>query len=183
MFTLKEIAAAHEPFALSPVPNRKVTARGKSITERLLGIRTVSDLGILTTFIAAMSDQAIVQRTWGLFSQIPAKKEEFYGPNFSFSEHMKTKNWLTGILWHWGLTAASILLVTIPPLRALARKLVYQAGQGPEAEQAKKDEIEYRAVGTPDGAQGAGKVAFCRAWFNGSMYGRKWWPSDPSCFR
>lgn len=175
MFSLKEIAAAHMPFALSPAPNPKANAHGRPFHEKLLGIRTVSELGILTTFIAAESDKAIVERTWGLFSEIPAKKTEFYGPNFTFSERMRARNWLTGILMHWGLALASVLFVTLPPLRKLARRFVYQAGQGPEAEQAKKDVIEYRAVGTPDGGQGAGKVALCRASFNGSMYAREFW--------
>lgn len=178
MFSLKEIAAAHVPFALSPVPHPKANAHTRPLSERLLGIRTVPSLGVLTTFIAADSDRAIVQRTWGLLSQIPAKKDEFYGPNFSFSERMRARNWLTGILMHWGLAVVSVLFVTLPPLRKLARRLVYQAGQGPEAEQAKKDEIEYRAVGTPDGGDGAGKTAFCRARFSGSMYACKWRSSD-----
>lgn len=128
------------------------------------------NLGLLTSFIAADSDRAIVERTWGLFSQIPSKKEEFYGPNFSYSEYLKARNWLHGLLIHWGLGIASIFLATLPPLRKLVKMLVYKQGQGPGIEQAKKDEIEYRAVATPDGGNGEGNLAFCRAWFYGSMY-------------
>lgn len=170
MFSLKEITTAHSPFALSPVPNPKATTQTSPLSQKLTGLRIVPNLGVLTTFLAGDSDRAIVQRTWGLFSQIPSRKDEFYGPNFAFSEHLKARNWLSGVLVHWGLMAAQILFVTLPPLRWLVKKFVYQAGQGPEVEQAKKDEIEYRAVGAPDGGKDTGKAAFCHAWWRGSMY-------------
>lgn len=173
LFTLKEIASAHAPYALSPVSNPKAKSQSRSLLSKLIGLRTVPNLGILTTFIAADSDRAIVERTWGLFSQIPSKKEEFYGPNFSYSEYLKARNWFHGLLIHWGLGIASVLFATLPPLRKLVKMLVYEQGQGPGIEQAKKDEIEYRAVATPDGGNGGRNLAFCRAWFYGSMYACK----------
>lgn len=180
MFSLKEIMAAHVPFALSPVPNPKANIQTRSLSQKLTGLRTVPNLGVLTTFLAADSDRAIVQRTWGLFSQIPSREDEFYGPNFTFSEHLKARNWLSGLLVHWGFLAAQILFVTLPPLRALVKKFVYQAGQGPEAEKASKDEIEYRALGTPDGGKEPEKAAFCLAWWRGSMYSRELRPLGSS---
>lgn len=140
---------------------------------RLTGLRTVPNLGLQTSFLAADNDRGIVHRTWGLLQQIPSKKDEFYGPNFSFAEQLKARNWLFGVLAHWGVGLAGILLATLPPLRKLVRLFLYAQGEGPEAEAANKDEIEYRGVAKPDGGEGHGKVAFCRTWFNGSMYACK----------
>ncbi|KAF3770152.1 hypothetical protein M406DRAFT_245633 [Cryphonectria parasitica EP155] len=170
MFSLKEIAAALAPFALSPVPNTQSQSQAPSLWSRLTGLRTVPELGLQTTFIGADTDRAIVHRTWGLFSQAASRKDEFYGPNFSFSEHMKVRNWLWGVLIHWGITMSALVFVTVPPIRKLVKRFVYKQGQGPEIEQAKKDEIEYRGVGIPDGDNGAGKLAYSRVLFHGSMY-------------
>lgn len=173
MFSLKEIAAAMKPYALSPIPNPQAASQSRPLTQRLTGTRYVPSLGVQTTFIAGDSDRAIVQRTWGLFSQIPARKDEFYGPNFQFSEHLRVRNWLYGLLVHLGFSLAGVLFVAVPPLRWLLRKVVYAQGQGPDIEQAKKHEIEYRAIGKPDAWKAGGKAAFCKAWFNGSMYHRE----------
>lgn len=178
-FSLKEMAEGFKPYALSPVPNTQAKSQGQSIWTVLTGLRTVPNLGILTTFIGGNTDKAIVERTWGLFSQTPSKQQESYGPNFSFSEHMKARNWLYGILIHWAIGLSGFLFVTLPPLRRLVKKFVYSQGTGPDYEQAKKDEIEYRAVATPDAGQNVGKLAFCRAWFHGSMYACKYSPLLP----
>lgn len=169
-FTLQEVSQAMRPFALSPVPNPNAAAKRDSLLTTLTGLRTVPNLGGLTTFVAGNSDRAIVQRTWGLFSQIPSKESEFYGPNFSFAEYMKTRNWLSGMFMHWSIIFLGFLFVTVPPLRKLAKTFVYEQGQGPDAEQAKKEDVEYRGVATPDTDSAVGKQAYCRAWFNGSMY-------------
>lgn len=170
MFSLKEIVASTKPFAISPVPNPKAASQSRPLAQKLTGTRYVPSLGLLTTFVAADSDRAIVERTWGLLSQNPARKDEFYGPDFRFSEHLRVRNWLYGLLVHLGFSIGSFLFVTVPPLRWLLKKLVYAQGQGPEAEQAKKGRIEYRAIGKPDGWKENGKAAFCKARFDGSMY-------------
>ncbi|CAN8096767.1 unnamed protein product [Discula destructiva] len=170
MFSLREITDSMKQYAISPVPNPKAAAYPRPLTQRLTGTRYVPSLGVLSTCVAGDSDRAIVERTWGLFSSIPAKKSEFYGPNFRFSEHLRVRNWLYGLLVHLGINLASILFVTLPPLRRMLKKLVYAQGQGPDVEQAKKHKIEYRAIGKPDGWKENDKVAFCRAYFNGSMY-------------
>lgn len=169
-FTLQEIGQAMQPFALSPVANPNAEAKRRSISTMLTGLRVVPNLGLLTTFVAGDSDRAIVHRTWGLFSQIPSKKDEHYGPNFNFGEYMKTRNWLSGLFVHLSIVVASFLFVMLPPLRNLVKRFVYEQGQGPDVEQAKKDEIEYRGVAFPDTDTAAGRQAFCRAWFNGSVY-------------
>ncbi|KAJ4392169.1 hypothetical protein N0V93_005792 [Gnomoniopsis smithogilvyi] len=170
MFTLKEIAASMKPYALSPVPNPKAASQSRPLTQKLSGTRYVPSLGVQTTFVAGDSDRAIVERTWGLLSQIPSKKKEFYGPDFHFSEHLRVRNWLSGLFVHLGISLAGILFVVAPPVRWLLKKLVYAQGQGPDIEQSKKHEIEYRAIGKPDGWKENGDVASCKASFNGSMY-------------
>ncbi|PSR94426.1 Saccharopine dehydrogenase-domain-containing protein [Coniella lustricola] len=168
MFSLKEIGAALTPYALSPVPNPQAKHQKQSLWSMITGLRTVPELGLQTTFIGATTDRAIVHRSWGLFQQISSRKDEFYGPQFRFSQHMKTRNWLTGIAIHWTIITATILLTVLSPLRKLVKRFVYEQGQGPDFEEAKKEEIEYRAVGMPEGING--ELAYCQAAFRGSMY-------------
>lgn len=174
MFSLKEIAASMKPYALSPIPNPNAASQSRPLIQKLTGTRYVPSLGVQTTFVAADSDRAIVERTWGLLTQIPSKENESYGPNFHFSEYLRVRNWLYGLLVHLGISFAGVLFATVPPVRWLLKKLVYAQGQGPDIEQSKKHEIEYRAIGKPDGWKENGKVAFCTASFNGSMYHRKY---------
>lgn len=175
-FSLKEIAEAFRPYALSPVPNPNAASRKPSLKTRLTGLRTVPNLGRLTTFLAADTDRAIIGRTWGLLSQAGgAKGSEAYGPNFDFSEHMRTRNWLSGVLVHWGIALSGLLLAVLPPLRSAVRRFVYKQGDGPDKEQSKKDEIEFRGVAAPDTDRPVGKQAFCRATYFGSMYACKCW--------
>jgi hypothetical protein len=173
-FTLKEIADAFKPYALSPVPNPNATSQRLPLKTRLTGLRTVPNLGTLTTFLAADSDGAIVGRTWGLLSQAGgAKGAEAYGPNFHFSEHMRTRNWLTGMGVHFGIAFSGFLLAVLPPLRWVVKRLVYKQGDGPDKEQSKKDVIEFRGVAAPDTDRPVGKQAFCRSTYFGSMYACK----------
>ena len=78
--------------------------------------------------------------------------------------------WLTGIAVHLGLALFGLVLAT-PWLRRVVARRVYQPGEGPEAEKAMGDELEYRGVAKADwGSEGQG--ALCRAWFRGSAYYR-----------
>jgi len=193
-FTLTELRDSHKPYALSPVPRSSAPATKKaeatcggtlsSILTRVTGLVTFPVLGLLTSSVAARTDAAIVERTWGLLEQARQqqqqtkdgdkdedKEDKTYGPNFSFREFMKPRNWLTGIGIHLGIMLMGLVLVT-PLLRNLVRKVVYQAGEGADYEQAKKDEIEYRGIARPDVATESGRkhVAYGRAWFNGAIY-------------
>lgn len=96
---------------------------------------------------------------------------------------MRPRNWLTGVALHFGLVVFGLVLAT-PWLRRIVASRVYQPGEGPEAEVAKGDEIEYRGVGYADrseesggggGGRGKEEGALCRAWFRGSTYYREWW--------
>lgn len=170
-FSLKEIANAFKPYALSPVPNKTAASHSLPLKTKLTGLRTVPRLGQLTTFLAADTDRAIIGRTWGILSQAwGAKGSEAYGPNFHFSEHMRTRNWWSGLAIHFGIALSGFLLAVLPPLRWLIRRLVYKQGDGPDKEQSKKDEIEFRGVAAPDTDRPVGKQAFCRTTYFGSMY-------------
>lgn len=59
----------------------------------------------------------------------------------------------------------------IPLFRTVMRKFVYQPGDGPTKEQTRKDRVEYRGVARPDTKEGTPR-AFCRAYYDGSLYGR-----------
>ncbi|KAK3368078.1 Saccharopine dehydrogenase-domain-containing protein [Podospora didyma] len=169
-FSLKEVRAGQAPFILSPVPPPSFAPPSPSILTRLTGLITVPSLGLLTSSIAARTDAAVVERSWGLLSTIPALQAQAYGPRFSFREYMKPRNWLTGIGIHFGLIVFGLILFT-PFLRNFVAKRVYQPGQGPDAELAKRDELEYRAIAHPDVSPSEEKKkAFARCWFNGSTY-------------
>lgn len=168
--------AAYEPYALSPVPPAKPPP-SLPIFTRLTGLIQVPFLGLLTTSIAGSTDAAIVHRSWGIFAKYPAlwlrgrqqndaERSTSYGPNFSFREFMRSRNWLAGLGIHIGLLLLGLVMVT-PFLRELAAKWVVQPGDGPDPETAKFDELEYRGIATADGKK---KRALCRAWFMGSPY-------------
>lgn len=147
------------PYALSPIPG-PVTKDSTTIITKVLGVRSVRDLGILTTALQGGTDTAIVHRSWGLLN---------YGPKFRFHEYQKARNHLTAVLLHFALILAGLFLAT-PPLRNLAKKYVYQPGDGPTEEDWKNDRFEYRAIAYPDVSTKAKERAFCKASFEGSLY-------------
>jgi hypothetical protein len=147
------------PYAISPKPSPN-TPDTTSWTTKLFGIRSVPDLGLLTTAFPATTDTPIVQRSWGFLN---------YGPNFTFHEYMKARNAFTGVVLHFGLILGGLLII-IPFFRTLARKFIYQPGDGPTREQSKNDHFEYRGIAYPDVKVPNPPRAFCKASFRGSMY-------------
>ncbi|CAG7555562.1 unnamed protein product [Fusarium equiseti] len=170
VFTLNEIKEASSPYAQSPVPHKEPKRPKSSILQMILGVGSVPNLGLLTTSVAGSTDVAVVERTWGLLSETPSRKEEFYGPNFVWQERMKARNWLHGIFIHWLLIIGGVLLVSIAPLREFLKKRVVQPGQGANREETAKDYVEYRGIAHPDSKEHAGKAAFSRMWHHGGMY-------------
>lgn len=158
-YNLREIGAALSPYAISPIPGPK-TSNPTSWTTKAFGIRAVQDLGILTTSLAGTSDRAIVQRSWGLLG---------YGPRFYFSEYMKARNYLTGVFFHFALIIGTVC-IAIPFIRNLAKKYVYQPGEGPTKEEYKNDRFEYRGLGKPDIETPNAPRAFCRFSYESSCY-------------
>lgn len=151
---------------MSPIPAPKVPD-SKSLITKLLGVSFVPDLGVLTTSLGGAANVPIVQRTWGLLGGA-----NNYGPNFQYHEYLKARNYVTGVLFHLGVTLMTILFV-IPPLRALALKLVVQPGEGPTKEKGKTDLFEYRGIGIPDTAESKGARAFVKMRYDGSIYACK----------
>ncbi|KLO89893.1 uncharacterized protein LW93_1957 [Fusarium fujikuroi] len=170
VFSLQEIKEASSPYAQSPVKHKDPTRPKSSILQMIFGVRTVPNLGLQTTSVTNSTDVAVVERTWGLLSSTPSRKDEFYGPNFVWVEHMKARNWLHGIFIHWLLIVGGVLLVSVEPLRNFLKKRVYQPGEGAKREDTAKDEIEYRGIAYPDSEKAAGKAALCRMWYHGGMY-------------
>ncbi|GAB0132658.1 hypothetical protein EsDP_00001087 [Epichloe bromicola] len=170
-FPLKEVMEATTPYATSPIPHASGARPRKSWLQALLGVTSLPNLGIVTTSLAGKTDQAVITRTWGLLHEIPSRKSEFYGPRFTWAEYFKARNWLHGIAVHFALTIGGLLLVFVPPLRSLVKRFVYQPGEGVSREDMAREEVEYRGTATPDiDSNPAGKQAFCRAWFHGSLY-------------
>jgi hypothetical protein len=168
-FGVAEIIASSKPFALSPIPNTSKLAMGTPLLSSLTGVRNLPNLGLNTSWFTAATDRGIVGRTWGLFSVIPSRKHQFYGPNFAFAEYRKTRSWLSGAVMHYG-TALFLLLFVLPPFRAVIRRFVHQPGEGPDREQAEDDRLEYRATGNPDLHPAPARQAYARAAFDGSIY-------------
>ena len=123
--------------------------------------------GTQTTSIQGYADTPIVYRSWGLLTSEDLKGES-YGPNFKFSPHFTVRNAFVGVMVHITITLMPLVLA-LPPVRWLMAKLVvFQPGQGPSREDAKRDRIEYRALGISDGD--TPQRAFARLQFAGSMY-------------
>ncbi|EON68317.1 hypothetical protein W97_07575 [Coniosporium apollinis CBS 100218] len=146
-YSLKSIGSALKPFSLSPVQPDS-PARPMPWTTKLLGIRTVPDLGVLTDNPQGAPDTTIVHRSWGLYDG-----GRYYGPRFRFNAWMRARNTFTGVLWHFALSIGMTLLV-LPPVRWLLKKLVFQPGDGPSKEASKNDYLEYRAIGVADEEKG-----------------------------
>ncbi|RDL34459.1 Uncharacterized protein BP5553_07587 [Venustampulla echinocandica] len=163
VYSLKDIVAAHKPYALSPIPRPKIQDPAPWAT-RMFGVRTVPGLGILTTYFFVAADKPLVGRSWGLLGG-----PDFYGPNFHFSEYMKVGNHFAAVMVHFGLVFGSILL-SIPLFRKFMKGIVTQPGEGASEEQSRNDRLEYKAIGNPDVQSSDSPKAICKAAYKGSAY-------------
>lgn len=129
-YSLKQVADSTKPFAQSPVgpPPNVDSVPGPSLMTRILGVRTVPDLGVLTTSLQGSVDAAEVYRSWGLIDQ-----GQLYGPKFRFLPYATVRNLFTGVLVHLSI-AFGFLTLLLPPVRALLKKMVFQPGEGPAKE-------------------------------------------------
>lgn len=164
-YSIKQLQAAHKPYSITTIPPPKSRSPAKSLITKLLGVVTIPDLGILTTSLGAVANVPIVNRSWGLLNGS-------YGPNFTYREYMRSRNYFSAIILHLGLAMGSFLLA-IPFVRAVVKRWLYKPGEGPTHEEYKNDRIEYRGVGTPDVRTPNPPRAFVRAHYEGSMYLRK----------
>ena len=176
-YSLKEIGAAAQPYALSPVPNA-YHGPSPSLFSRLTGLHRVPNLGLLCT---SATDVPIVQRTWGLLQRERSRQHEAYGPRFSYRELKTAPGVVGGILTHYALLVGMSLLMFVAPVRALVRRYIFQPGEGPSREAAHNEHIVLRGVATPDANAHTDKVAMTKATYNASPYIRK--PAPPPHLR
>ncbi|EAW19261.1 uncharacterized protein NFIA_092220 [Aspergillus fischeri NRRL 181] len=159
--SFSDILKSTDPFALAAsAPPKNVPS--EPLVDKILGVRSVRDLGTLTTSPSAMADITIVHRSSTLMP-------EFYGPRFYFRQFVKVRNALVGVIFHYAFIIGLCLLI-LPPVRALVRKVVYAAGQGPRKEDSVNDRVEYRAVATADQKTAAPQRVFGKFKYEGSMY-------------
>lgn len=149
------------PFALAASTPPKDIPR-ESIAERLLGVRSIRDLGTVTTAPNGVADVAIVHRSSTLMP-------ELYGQRFFFRQFLHVRNAFIGAAVHIGFMLGLSLLV-LPPVRWLLRKFVYAPGHGPRREDSLNDRVEYHAVATADQDTPAPQRVFGKLSFHGGMY-------------
>lgn len=122
--------------AATPVPRTRPTQH-KSIIETICGVRTVPNLGTLTTVPSGMADESIVMRSSTLMPDL-------YGPSFSYRQYLRVSNALRGALFHFAFRFTISLLV-FAPFRWIFRQILPAPGGGPPREEAaKNDYCEYR---------------------------------------
>ncbi|PFH56391.1 hypothetical protein XA68_16582 [Ophiocordyceps unilateralis] len=169
-YSLSELRATRKPYALSPVPHPNRARPISSFLHQLFGIREVPDLGLQATSLQASVDAPVIERSWGLLSQIPSRQAQFYGPKFNWGAYQKPRNWLHGVAMHWALMLGALLFALVPPVRTFAMKFSHEPGEGLSKEGMAKEEIEYRGTAVPDTSGPVEKRAYCRAQFRGSSY-------------
>ncbi|KAK4502588.1 hypothetical protein PRZ48_006014 [Zasmidium cellare] len=163
-YSLRQIAKSMSPFSLCSIspPQQK---RRKPLLEILTGIRNDNDLGLLTTSLQGPTDAPIVNRTWSLLDG-----GRFYGKNFQLSPYMRAKGTLHALIVHFALTFGTLALI-LPPVRWIIKRFVYQPGEGPTREQAKREYCEWRAIANADVTDpNDPKRAYGSMRWEGSMY-------------
>lgn len=154
--------AASAPYALSPIPGPRLPDN-TSLFTKLFGVRTVPDLGTLTTAPSARVDTPIVERSWGLLG---------YGPKFRYGEYQKVRNAFQGVAIHLALTILPVFLF-IPFIENLAKFFIPAPGDGADKEVAAKDRLSLRGIATPDVSTPNPARACCVAQIEGSVYACK----------
>ncbi|KAJ5200619.1 Saccharopine dehydrogenase / Homospermidine synthase [Penicillium cf. griseofulvum] len=158
-FSMSELSKSMTPFSLvASLPPKNVP--GESILEKLFGVRSIRDLGTVTTSPSGICDMTIVHRSSSLMP-------ELYGPHFFFHQFLSVRNALIGVAFHIGFLVA-VSLLALPPVRWLVRKFVIAPGAGPNREDSVNDRLEYHAIATADSPSPQrvfGKIAY-----DGGMY-------------
>ncbi|KAI9773569.1 MAG: hypothetical protein M1840_006843 [Geoglossum simile] len=158
-YSLKELAEASKPWALSPVEGAKY---GRSTS--LMGLRIVPDLGTLVTSPIATTDRSVVHRTWGLLDGGKA-----YGMNFRYSEYVKVRNAFTGVIFR-AVFSAAMVAILFPPIRWLVKMTAFAPGQGPSEETFAKNHISVKAIAVADGDSPSPQRAVAEFHYQGSPY-------------
>ncbi len=174
LFTSLDNASLLNLFRKSPVPTPPPMRAPASLWARLTGSVFVPALGQMTTSMMGALNASQVLRTSQLLPTVPGFQDAAYGPNFSFAEYSRVSTFMQALKTHLSIGIGMLLLLGVPPLRWLAKRLVTQPGSGASREGAKNDLLDYEVVGAPDVPAGEGRqphqLAFCRAVYHGSMY-------------
>lgn len=158
---ISELMKSATPFSLAAsTPPKDVPS--SSIAEKLLGVRSIRDLGTVTTSPNGLADETIVHRSSTLMP-------EFYGQRFFFHQFLHVRNAFIGAAVHIGFLVGLSLLM-LPPVRWLLRKFVYAPGQGPTTQESLNDRLEYHAIATADQDVPNPKRVFGKFTFHGSVY-------------
>lgn len=94
----------------------------------LFGTRWDRDLGELTRCFQSTLDNALVQRSWGLFD-----KGRLYGESFEYSEWAVAGSSVGGALENLKLRFA-VWMMARAPVRWLMKRFAFQPSEGPDAE-------------------------------------------------
>ena len=161
-YGLKTIVRSSRPGAMCPIAPPKI-AKTDSLLSRLLGVRSVPDLGLVKPNPVSGVDTAIVYRSWGLYNN-----GELYGKNFDFRTLTTVQSRILAAVSRviYGLMP---LFLILSPVRWLLKKLVHQPGSGPDIEkESKSGRIEERSVAIPDSDDK--RKAFGRLRWQGGLY-------------
>lgn len=139
-FGAEVLEKAQQPWYLSPTMGKQ-----SSNSTNFFGMRHDSFLGGLSaSAINAVQNRAVIHRTWGLLG---GGKD--YGPNFQYNEYKKASSTLAGVFQILNTRAIGLLL-TIPPLKAIAMMFLPVPGEGPDLEKEKSYRVEMEAVAIAD---------------------------------
>ncbi|KAJ5405026.1 hypothetical protein N7465_006310 [Penicillium sp. CMV-2018d] len=158
-FSTSELSKAMTPFSLTASPPPK-NIPGESILEKVFGVRSIRDLGTVTTSPSGVCDMSIVHRSSSLMP-------ELYGQNFFFRQFLSVRNALIGVAIHVGFLVV-VSLLALPPVRWLVKKFVFAPGTGPRREDSANDLLEYHAIATADSA--SPQRVFGKLIYHGGMY-------------
>ncbi|KAJ5468979.1 Saccharopine dehydrogenase / Homospermidine synthase [Penicillium sp. IBT 31633x] len=154
-----ELSKSMSPFSLAAsAPPKNIP--GDSIMEKVLGVRSIRDLGTVTTSPSGIADVTVVHRSSTLMP-------ELYGPHFFFRQFLSVRNALVGAAIHIGFLVG-IALLALPPVRWLVRKFVFAPGTGPNREDSTNDRLEYHAIATADSTPP--QRVFGKITYHGGMY-------------
>ncbi|KFY10523.1 hypothetical protein V492_04990 [Pseudogymnoascus sp. VKM F-4246] len=139
-FGAETLQRAQQPWYLSPI-----TGQERSNSTNFFGMRHVSALGELSaSALNAVQNRAVIHRTWGLLGG-----SSDYGPNFQYNEFKKSSSMLAGVFQILNTRVIGLLL-TLTPLRVIARMFLPVPGEGPDLEKEKTYRVEMEAVAIAD---------------------------------
>ncbi|KAJ5784014.1 Saccharopine dehydrogenase / Homospermidine synthase [Penicillium psychrosexuale] len=132
-----------------------------SWSSRLFGFRHTQELGTLATSFTGPGNQAFVYRS-------ASQRPDLYGPDFHFEEYLPANGVLSAVFVHL-LIKAFLILLSIPFIRGLMRRLVSRMDPAPDLDKLRHVErAEFRAVG--NGSEGADPSIWASFVQKGALY-------------